>query len=159
MNIFKTRLKQTIKECALHVKRMNSAFNKIKPFTPLTGEKLSNLSEDEIEHIDQYLFRFSKLQDAMGQRLFKNVLLALGEIIEGKSFIDVFDRLEQLEIIDDYDKWLELRVVRNELSHEYEDNPEENTSELNKILNMKDDLLNYFYSIEKFVLKKRLLVN
>ena len=78
-------------------------------------------------------------------------------MVEGKSFIDVFDRLEQLEIIENYDKWLELRIVRNELSHEYEDNPEDNAIELNKILNMKDDLLNYFVKIKNFVIKKKLL--
>jgi len=84
-------------------------------------------------------------------------LLSLGEMVVDKSFIDVFDRLEQLEIIENYDKWLELRIVRNELSHEYEDNPEDNAIELNKILNMKDDLLNYFVKIKNFSIKKKLL--
>jgi len=47
MNIFKAKLSQTIKECELHTKRLNSAFNKIKTFAPLTEEKYNNLSEDE----------------------------------------------------------------------------------------------------------------
>jgi len=33
--------------------------------------------------MDQYLFRFAKLQDAMGTKLFKNILMSLEENIEG----------------------------------------------------------------------------
>lgn len=61
---------------------------------PLTPERYQQLTDAEIEHIDQYLFRFSKLQDAIGERLFKSLLLNLGEEIYNLSFIDVFNRLE-----------------------------------------------------------------
>jgi len=44
---------------------MNSAYKKIEPSLPITSEKVFKLDEWEVEHLDQYIFRFSKLQDAM----------------------------------------------------------------------------------------------
>lgn len=86
-----------------------------------------------------------------GQRLFKNVLLFLGEELDNKSFVDIFNRLEQLNIISDYDNWLELRAVRNEIAYEYEDNPAENAIEINKIYEMKDNLVTYFTQIKNYL--------
>ena len=156
MSIAKVKLEQTLKECELHIKRLNSAYDKMNEFMPLNVDKYTSLTENEIEHIDQYLYRFAKLQDAIGKRLFKNILLVLGEELENKSFIDVFNRLEQLEITEDYDKWLELRIVRNELSHDYENNPKQNSTEINKIFELKDSLISYFVDIKNYLLTKEL---
>jgi hypothetical protein len=53
------------------------------------------LSDDEVEHVDQFLFRFAKLQDAIGQKLFKTILLFLREDIEEKPFIDILNLKEK----------------------------------------------------------------
>ncbi len=156
MSISKLKLEQTLKECELHIKRLSSASDKMKEFMPLNADKYINLTENEIEHIDQYLYRFAKLQDAIGHRLFKNALLVLGEEIENKSFIDVFNRLEQLNITEDYDKWLELRIVRNELSHDYEDDPKLNSTVINKIFELKDPLISYFVDVKNYLVTKKL---
>jgi len=156
MNIAKVKLDQTLKECELHIKRLNNAFNKMKNLMPLNADKYINLTENNIEHIDQYLYRFAKLQDAIGQRLFKNLLLYLGEEIENKPFIDIFNRLEQLNIIEDYDKWLELRIVRNELSHDYEDEPKQNSVKINKIFELKEPLCSYFVDIKNYLIENEL---
>ncbi len=126
---------------------------KIKPSIPLNGAKYSNLSDVEIEHIDQYLYRFSKSQDAIGQRLIRAALLFLGESVEGKSFIDMFDRLEQIGVIEDFDKWLELREKRNALAHEYEDEPDENAERINQIYLLKPTLEDYFVNIKAYIEK------
>ena len=44
------------------------------------------------------------MQDVIGEKLFPALLYFLGEDISKRSFIDIFNRLEQLEIINDYDK-------------------------------------------------------
>lgn len=118
---------------------------------PLTARSYEQLTDEEIGYIDQYLFRFAKLQDALGERLFKNLLIYLGEITENKSFIDIFNRLEQLNIIDDYDSWLELRAIRNELSHEYDDEVAENAVKINKIYEIKDKLISYFSKVKAYL--------
>ena len=63
-----------VKECTKHAIRMNSAYEKMEPRLPIKPEKVFNLSDDEVEHIDQFIFRFSKLQDSISQKLFKAVL-------------------------------------------------------------------------------------
>ena len=117
---------------------------------PLTTESIQQLTEDEIEHIDQYLYRFAKLQDVTGEKLFPSLLSFLGEDTEKKSFIDIFNRLEQLEVIQDYDRWVQLRIIRNELSHEYEDEPAANAEKLNRIFALKYELESYYNDVKKY---------
>ena len=66
---------------------------------PLDASKYVALSEDEIEHIDQYLFRFAKLQDTIGKRLFKAIFSSLEEDVEDLPFIDLLNRLEKIEYL------------------------------------------------------------
>ena len=73
------RLEKVIIECDKHLKRINSAYLKMSMFMPLDAKRYQQLSDDEIEHIDQFLFRFAKLQDAMGEKLFLLILEFLKE--------------------------------------------------------------------------------
>jgi hypothetical protein len=123
----------------------------MQTFMPLNTESIQQLSEDEIEHIDQYLFRFAKLQDMIGVKLFSSVLSFLGEDVGNLSFIDLFNRLEQIGVVQDYDKWIKLRLARNEVSHEYEDEPGENATNINKIYLLKDDLIKYLDDIKNYL--------
>lgn len=100
--------------------------------------------------IDQFLFRFSKLQDTIGEKLFKAILLYLDENIENKPFIDILNRMEKLEILVSVEQWRELRNIRNELSHNYDDEPEEMAISLNKIYSKKDSLLQIYQNITQY---------
>lgn len=144
-------LKQSFNESKKHFLRLDKAANNIKSFMPLNQDRFLILNDDEIAFIDQFIFRFSKLQDALGNKLFKAVLLFLGEDLANKSFIDIFNRLEQLGIISDYDLWAELRKLRNELAHDYEDDPKETSEKINKVFDKKDILEKFFIDIERFL--------
>jgi hypothetical protein len=72
---------------------------------------------------DQILFRFMKLQDAMGERLLAGTLDSLAEPFEDWPMRDRLDRLEKLGFVD-VDAWLAWRALRNRLAHEYPDAPE-----------------------------------
>jgi len=154
MNAELERLKKILYECQKHIQRIDSSATKMSPFMPLTKSRYDCLNEDEIEHIDQFLFRFSKLQDAIGQKLFKTILLVLKEDIENKPFIDILNRLDKLELIPDVETWMELRNIRNSLAHEYEDNSEEISKIINKIYEQKDILKSFFYTIYDFVIDR-----
>lgn len=145
------RLEKIISECDKHLMRMKSAYNKMSLFMPLDEKKYAELNEDYIEHIDQFLFRFAKIQDAIGERLFVNTLRYLDEPVEGKPYIDLLNRLETLNILDSVDQWRELRRIRNEISHQYEDDPEEMASAINLIYNKKDELENIYKNLKKIV--------
>lgn len=69
---------------------------------------------------DQILFRFAKLQDAMGQRLIPATLAGLGESYEEWAMRDRLDRLEKLGFLET-ESWLKWREIRNRLAHEYPD--------------------------------------
>jgi len=68
--IIRERLEKIVYECDKHLERMSSAARKMANTMPLDEEKYIALSEDEIQNIDQFLFRFAKLQDGMGQQTF-----------------------------------------------------------------------------------------
>lgn len=124
------------------------------PSLPIEPKKIFNLSEDKAEHIDQFIFRFSKLQDAIGQKLFKAVLIELGEEVSSKSAIDMFNRLEQLEIINDYESWKELKDLRNDIAHEYEEEEDEAAEKLNLLFEKKSQLERYLNDIVTYLVKK-----
>jgi hypothetical protein len=132
------RLERVISECDKHLKRINSAYLKMSMFMPLDASRYQKLSDDEIEHIDQFLYRFAKLQDAMGEKLFLLILEFLKEEnTTNKPFIDILNRLEQLGLLENKNVWLELRKIRNNIAHQYEDEPQQAAEALNAIYAVK----------------------
>lgn len=129
---------------------MFSAYHKVLLFFPLDVNKYRILSDEEIEHIDQMVYRFSKLQDSMGERLFKSVLMFLEEDIKNKPFLDILSRLEQLSILPSRDEWIRLRKLRNELSHEYSNEDEENVAVLNALFDEIKSLNGIFLEIKSY---------
>ncbi len=143
------KIEKLIVECDKHLKRINSAHSKMAAFIPLDAIRFQQLNEDEIEHIDQFLFRFAKLQDALGEKLFILLLEFLKEEnTKNKPFIDILNRLEQLGLLDDKNSWLELRKIRNNIAHQYEDEPQQAAEALNAIFASKAVLENIYLTIK-----------
>lgn len=113
------KLKEAINVCEIHSQRMKYALEKSESQFPLNEEKYQQLSFDNLSYLDQLIFRFSKLQDSMGNRLFPAILENLGEDIEGKPFIDLLTKMEKLNLLDNHKQWLKLRETRNLVTHEY----------------------------------------
>jgi hypothetical protein len=113
------KLKETIAICSLHHQRMMFAWESIKKYFPLTEINFNKLSPLELALFDQLIYRFSKLQDSIGSRLFKQLLEALEEDFSGLPFIDILYKLEKLNLLDNAKEWIVLRQIRNTVSHEY----------------------------------------
>ncbi len=111
------RLREAVQLCSIHAGRMRFAREKIQKHFPLNKEKYARLQP--LHFIDQLIFRFSKLQDSMGGKLFPAILENLGEDIEGLPFIDRLTKLEELNIIPAAEEWIMLRETRNIVTHEY----------------------------------------
>ena len=154
MNIHKQKLLKIFNECDKHIIRIQSASTKMRSIMPLDKDKYLSLSDDEVESIDQFLFRFSKLQDSVGEKLFRTILLYLEEKIENKSFLDILNRLEKLELLEDANVWRELREDRNNLAHNYDDDPEETSEVINKLYYKKEILINIYEHIKQFYKNK-----
>ena len=144
------KLEKIFYECDKHILRINSASKKMSKFMPLNKEKYINLTDDEVGYIDQFLFRFSKLQDTMGQKLFKTMLFFLNEDVEGKPFIDILNLMEKINLIDSTYQWKELRADRNELSHNYEDEPEAMSEAINRLYDKRALLINIYQNIKDY---------
>lgn len=89
--------------------------------------------------IDQILYRFAKLQDAVGERLVPATLSMLAEPHELWPMRDKLDRLERLGFLD-VQRWLAWRELRNRLSHEYPDQPEQRLATLSAALDAASEL-------------------
>jgi hypothetical protein len=86
--------------------------------SPATELKEFEANHTRLRILDQLIFRFTKLQDAMGQRLVPATLAAMSEPYEDWSMIDRLNRLEKLGYLE-VDDWLRWRGTRNWLAHEY----------------------------------------
>jgi hypothetical protein len=83
------KLTETLAICDLHHQRMMFAWENVNKYFPLTETRLGKLTPIELALFDQLIYRFSKLQDRMGARLFRQLLDALEEDTSGLPFIDV----------------------------------------------------------------------
>ena len=128
------KLNNTLIICELHYQRMMFAWDRLKQHFPLTEEKLKSLTPVDLALSDQLIFRFSKLQDVMGSRLFRQILEILGEDVTGVPFIDILNKMEKLDLIDKAVTWINLRQTRNIISHEYPFAQEEQADELNLLM-------------------------
>ncbi len=134
------KLKRYIDEANLHIEAINEAYEEIKniELNTQTFQKLNKLQKFSYEII---VFRFSKLQDLLGSKLFRAYLDFLGFVTQDLSYYDLLKELENEGILD-IDRWAILRKVRNQISHEY---PQEDIEKMEKInLVLKE----VFYLIE-----------
>ena len=107
---------------------------------------------NNIRVVNSFLFNFSKLQDKIGSKLFKEVLYHLKEIdTKNIPMIDILNILEKLEIIDKND-WDTLREVRNLLAHEYPFSQEERIENINIAIQSYEKLKSIYKSI-KYAIK------
>jgi len=115
---------ETFQTLELHIGRANQAYQEVIVFAEsLDAQALEDF--DKVKVIDSFIFRFIKIQDLMGNKLFKEMLQVLGEYQVSMSMLDVLDRLEQLELLKSAELWMGYRNLRNVLTHEYPDNREE----------------------------------
>ena len=115
----KDKLTETLAICALHHQRMMFAFENVKKYFPLNESNFGQITQLEMALFDQLIYRFSKLQDSMGARLFKQLLEILEEDVSGLPFIDILYKLEKIHLLKDAKDWVKLRQTRNNVAHEY----------------------------------------
>ncbi len=120
----KLALQQIHSVCRGHVEALTEALQDMHA-RALNAEEYANLNKADRRLVDQFAYRYTRLQDDMGARLMPAVLKALGEDIAPMSAMDRFSRLEQLGWLSSADEWLALRQIRNQFAHEYPDSPAE----------------------------------
>jgi len=95
-----------------------------------TVEQAIRLEEnpDLAERVEAFVGRFGRLQDTVGDKLLPLLLIALGE--KPSSAIDNLDQAERLGLLASADEWMTMRNLRNQMVHEYVEDPAVLTSAL-----------------------------
>lgn len=112
------------------------------------------MSQEQVSHADQMIFRFSRLQDTMGNKLFPLILQGLGEYTQNMPFIDTLNKLEKLSIIESAEKWLGLREIRNLVTHEYPENEQEIAEALNELYRQTQFLSSALTKLTSYISKR-----
>jgi len=140
--VYKQKVHDNLNESRKHLLRLENAFDALqKQYQfPICMDDFKKIVEsiEYLAYSDQIIYRFSKLQDCMGAKLFKSVLLYEGENVN-KPFLDILNQLEAIDIIS-VDEWFEIRDLRNEIAHDYEDSDDIAINILNTIHKLKIDL-------------------
>lgn len=136
-------------ECDQHKLRLGKAKKHLADTFPLNVQKYKELDDVNMGFIDQLTFRFSKLQDTLGDKLFAAFLTLTGEHVKKLTYIDRLNRLEGLGIIDK-NQWMVLRKNRNEIAHEYSFNTKDVVESINGIYAMTDILIDIYDNFCKY---------
>lgn len=69
------------------------------------------------EQLEAFVSRFGRMQDTIADKLLPRWLLALAETPGGQ--IETLNRAERRGVVEDVERWLEARKLRNRLVHDY----------------------------------------
>lgn len=138
---------------ATHADALQDALHSLQQ-DPVELNELSELSKEKRRILDQFAYRYTRMQDDMGNRLLPACLSALGEDIASMAAIDRFNRLEQLGWLPSSNDWLSLRKIRNEFAHDYPDAVEERYARLLLAIEAANQLLVIFVRMNQHIADK-----
>jgi hypothetical protein len=122
-------LMQALEVCGAHRGGLQDALEDLRQ-SPVSADALAAPGKELRRLLDQFAYRYTRLQDDMGARLFPAALRALGEDVAAMPVIDRLNRLEQLGWLPSAEEWADLRRIRNEFTHEYPESAEERRERL-----------------------------
>ena len=104
-------------------------------------EDYKHLNKVDRRLLDQFAYRYTRLQDDMGAKLMPAILKALGEDVAPMSALDRFARLEQLGWLLSADNWQTLRQIRHQFTQDDHLNPGEHFEHLQAAIHAAEQLL------------------
>jgi hypothetical protein len=145
------RYRALLHECKTHRKRVVQAHQRIKRLFPLDADTYVALEDEQVAYVDQLVYRYTKLQDVLGAKLYPAILAALREDAASMTVFDMLSELEKAGVVPSTRSWLALRETRNQLAHDYQDDPKEGSEYLNRVFDSVDSLLRAAEQAESFV--------
>ena len=85
----------------------------------------AEFSDAELEKFESLSARFARTADILTQKVLKNFLIIIQE--DFKTFLDICDISEKYNLTDSAEDLLNIRDLRNQIAHEYEED------EINKV--------------------------
>ena len=142
------RLELHLEEAYRHISRLMDVLGALEKLYPLTSNKFETISLENRDRLDVLAFRFSKLQDLLGAKIFREYLMLLQYPVEDKNFLELLRELDKEKIID-IDIWSEFRGVRNSISHDYPFEDEEKIEAINYLIKNVTYLINITKKIKE----------
>ncbi len=127
-------LQDALRQCERHLHFLHYALHSLKPVLPFNTDFLKDMDDERVQDWDQFVLRFTKLQDAIGSRLFPAVLAFLEESFDDRPMLDKLHRLEKLGYLDSMEQWHTLRSVRNSFAHDYPQDDDLKVAYLNQAI-------------------------
>ena len=115
------RLQDAWRECERNMYYLCVATTSLSPVLPMTADRFEHLTDAQVQALDQFILRFTKLQDAMGSRLYPAILQYIQEPYEKRPMLDKLNRLVKLGYIQNAATWQNIRITRNKFAHDYPD--------------------------------------
>jgi len=125
------RLERYFEEAKKHIQKIKAAQEILQKVMPLDAKSLMGLDEREQDKLDILIFRFAKLQDLLGRKIFRTILSYSGYETD-IPFVEILSELEREGLID-VERWMALRDARNAIAHEYPNEEAQIVDELNFI--------------------------
>ncbi len=144
--LIEKRLTSYFKEVAKHKELIVESLEVLNPKIPI--ESYESLNQLERFALNALIFRFSKLQDLIGVKIFRNYLDYSGFDIVEKSFFDILKEIEKEGIVD-IDTWSDLRELRNKIAHEYPEDIDETIQSINLFIQKSGLLLEIANRLEQ----------
>ena len=138
------RLKIHLKEAKLHIERLNEILSYLKDFYPLDIDSLEEIDRDKL---DAFAFRFAKLQDLLGAKIFREYLEYVNFLTQDKNFLELLKELNKEGVLN-IDKLAEFRSVRNSIAHDYPYDESEKIEAINYLIKNIDYLFKVTKNIE-----------
>lgn len=111
---------------------------------------VQKLDKATVRLLDQMAYRFTKLQDTLGEKLLPLLLEVSEEPIAPEApFAEKLQRLERLGFIPSAEQWRALRIARNAIAHEYPDQPDLKAAALNRFVGHTRQLLAFWERVRQ----------
>ena len=144
------RLKNYFTQADRHIEMIDDALEVLSPKIPI--ENYASLDRLEKFALNTLIFRFSKLQDLIGSKIFRNYLDFSGFDISEKSFYQILSEIEKEGIVD-IDIWNEMRELRNKIAHEYPEDIDETIESINLFIDKSNILVDISLILEKNIMR------
>lgn len=154
METAKATIESALKECDSHVQRVTRVLEILSSWFPINRAVMEKADEELIGHIDQLVYRFTKMQDSMGRRLLPSVYAFLENSSDPVPFFDIINRLEKLDVITSAEEWQFFRNLRNNLAHDYPESIDQTVTTLNTLVSEWDRMVRLYEKVKSAYQKR-----
>lgn len=120
-------------------RRLSVSLSRLDGYLPATAAVITSGDEELLEKLDAFRVRYGDLQDCLGNKVFRSVLLAEDE--QPVNMADTLNRMEKRGILTSADDWRSMREIRNAFAHDYPEAEEERADAINMAWTTATDLL------------------